>query len=132
MSNTTSAREVLVKATRLLALDPVSQQRALPDFVLVADELANNFSDALLLADQLIDAGLLTPYQLLRLKDVEAELEALTTRADKRLWTIEALRERQEWKTVRTKALAALEALGGEPSQASLTGISYVRGRRRE
>jgi hypothetical protein len=123
-----AARDMLVRATQLLAAEPAVQVATFPQFVVVADELALNFSASFELVDQLGDAALLTQDQVTRLAELESALIELTLSGDEGLWTVEALRDRPEWALVRSRANVALAALGGAAGPPSTAGITYIRG----
>ena len=128
MNQPEHALEMLVNATRLLASDADVQERTLPDFVVVTDELALNFDNAFQLSDQLMENGRLSQQQLAALQRVDKVLEDLTNRGEPRLWTLNALRESHEWQAVRAEARKALEALGVGTGTPSIEGLTYVGG----
>lgn len=128
MAQATSLLETLVNATRVLALGPEEQRISFPEFVVLPDELAQNFADAFMLVDQLLEQGLLNREQAQLFELVDHELRSMTELGAQELWTSDALSHREEWQVVRAKARAALGALGEGLGKASLSGITYVRG----
>lgn len=128
MAQATPLMEPLINATRVLAQGPEEQHAAFPEFVVLPDELAQNFADAFMLVDQLLEQGLMNREQARLFEAVDEELRSMTALGTEELWTIDALRHREEWQAVRWKARAALGALGADLGRAGLSGITYVRG----
>src|SRR5258708_7609890 len=124
MNGPGSTLKMLVNALRLLASSADVQERAFPGFVVVPDELALNFDDAFRLTEQLVGSGRLSREQVEALARVDNALDELTNRGG--MWTLEALRESQEWQGVRAEARKALDALGAGPGTGSTAGISYT------
>lgn len=99
-----------VRAIAVLALPPddqIAYLSTLGDFVGV-DELALEFDDGFLLAQQFVDAGWISAetYEGARLLD--EQLAELTGAADDDLWTTDALAAAPEWASIRAAAAAVL------------------------
>ncbi len=75
------------------------------------DELALQFDDLYLLADQLTEAGRLTNAQLAALADLDRLLGAMSGPERPELWSEDALRTTPEWEQVRELARKTLTLL---------------------
>jgi hypothetical protein len=120
--------ERLVHTLQALAAPVDAQLARFPDFAVKADELALDFADALLLV---LDCPQLTlePAQKEALLRVDRQLDKMSGTAKAPLWTTAALRDNPEWRTVRTLAVAALQALGQSVELPPPSGAIFVRGR---
>lgn len=130
MTNSNAVLEMLINATNMLSLQADQQVKAFPTFVVVADELALNFSDAFFHVEQLREENLIDPQQAELLGLIEKDLEDMTDSEDQDLWEVDALFHRNEWEVVRNKARIALAALGREVGEPVLAGLTYVPGKR--
>ena len=100
----------LKHALQALAAKPEDQLRIYPDFVCKVDELALDYNDWLGVCEGLPDADL-HPAALMLLRVIRARLGAMSGQANAELWTETALRDRSEWKDIRTMACKALSVL---------------------
>ncbi len=117
--------EMLIQSLQLLAADAEVQIHALPSFVHVPDEIALIFSDAYLLADDLVTAGLIHDYQEAELDSLDKLLDQIS--GDKALWTLHALRASRQWEEIRVLARGILDSLGQERQKPNLFWLRYIR-----
>jgi hypothetical protein len=102
--------ERLKHSIQLLACSGEIQLKALPQFVCKADELALDFDHWRLVAVSNFRSEL-TPDQLSCLDAIDTSLSELT-RMGSESWTENAVRESDEWKSVRNRAAVALQSFG--------------------
>lgn len=76
------------------------------------DELALDLSDLVLLADQQVPEGDISPSERDAIKAVDAKLDSISGAQNAQLWTPEALSVAPEWEEIRKLAADALESLG--------------------
>jgi hypothetical protein len=101
----------LVRAVRCLSQDADEQLHELhrlgcPD---VVDELALQFHDQAILADQLFGSGQITEEELDLVKRIDKLLEDMSGEANAALWTPVALRTSPQWTQVRLLAREFVE-----------------------
>ena len=118
---------MILESLHLLAADCTLQEAVLPSFVHVPDEVALIFYDSFLLADQIVEAGLLSEAEILRLKEVDQILDRMSD--EKALWTHESLCNDRMWTSVRQMAAESLRLLGVEPRPPNLSWLTFVKGR---
>ena len=93
----------LIEATRLVASDYDVQICVMPAYVHVPDEIALIFEDAFNSVVKLVEHGVLNEYQ-------QEALTALNNSLDRmNLWTVDALRDADEWNAVRMLARDVLK-----------------------
>jgi hypothetical protein len=103
--------------TALLASQPETQQAWLAETGFPTDELGEQFGDAVLQWCPILRrAGLISEAALLRLQEVDAALSAMSGMANEAEWMPEALATSPRWANIRVLAAAALDELGGDPS----------------
>ena len=117
----------LRSALQALAATPEIQVARFPDFVVVADELALDFDDALLMFRQ--GSPTLSPQQTAHLQALDTLLHEMSGAANASLWTLAALNTSPEWVTVRTHARELLVAFGWPLDPPPPTDNVYVPGR---
>ncbi len=104
----------LVESLRLVAAPKEQQVSALPDFVVVTDEVAMTFGDAFLLAPQLVRGGLVTDEAFQALARLDEWLERMPT--DGSISSLHSLENHPFWRRSRELATNALfqlkESLG--------------------
>jgi hypothetical protein len=118
--------EQLIDVLELLAADADQQIASLPDFVVVTDELALLFSDAVLVARS--GPHLMSTSTWTAVEDLSAMLERMS--AVPALWSDDALRGAPEWSRVRSDARSILAERGQPPVPSRLIGLHYVPGSR--
>jgi hypothetical protein len=103
--------EALFEAIRCLALPPDEQLAFLSRLGCpgVIDELALQFHDHAVVADQLLEAGDITPGQLAVVNDVDGLLTGMSGQHNAALWTEQALKQSALWEDVRRRAAAFFE-----------------------
>jgi hypothetical protein len=116
----------LIEVLRLLAADADQQVAALPDFVVVTDELALLYGDEVLVARARDRQALGSTW---------AAVEALDATLDrmseiKSLWNNEALVSAPEWARVRSESRAILSDLGKPVDRPDLCWLHHVPGHR--
>lgn len=117
----------LIQSVQLLAANYETQKEVLPDFVVIADEVALTFDECLPFVAMLTQEGLLNKNQLAKIKDIETELHQMSKR--KELWTDLALKNNQHWEHIRMQAKELLVLLNEQQSSPDLYWSTYVRGR---
>lgn len=114
-------KERMIEALKLVACSVDAQIAALPDFVVVADEVALIFDDQFRAVDldsctAIVRDGLIT---------IDRHLSEMSN--TKSIWTIDALRTADEWASLRITAAEILSALGVAVSPPDLSWATYVR-----
>lgn len=111
-------------STRLLAEDPGEQLRYLPALgtLPLTDELAIQFGDAVLLLNQVLDAGLVSEETAAELRTIDEKLKAISGPSNSRYRTPEALGESVEWREFRQLARAVA---GFGDAQAFYFGLDH-------
>jgi hypothetical protein len=115
-------REEMIEVLKLMASTAAQQQAALPDFVVVADEIALLFDDEL----RLVDLDACQPAGRAELQSIDRRTNEMSNTVD--LWTIDALRTATEWEVLRASARRLLERLGVALGPPDLYWVTYVRG----
>ena len=92
----------LVECLRALAAPAQLQLARFPDVVCRADELALEYTDALLVASSCPQLQF-TEEQRRALRNVDDLLDMMSGQESAQLWTDAALREAQEWSNVRPR-----------------------------
>jgi len=119
----------LIDVLRHLASDYETQVAVLPDFVVVADELAENFDLVFIqLADKIERAGLISHNTWLRLKALDDHFGRMSDQEDKRIWTLDALRDDPEWADIRAEAKSILRQMGEKEGRPDLSWNVYIGG----
>lgn len=118
--------ERLIAVLTLLAADADQQIAALPDFVVVTDELALLFSDEVLVARP--GASLMSASTWMAVEGLGASLTRMS--AVPSLWNDGALRCAPEWARIRSDARSILVELGRSTAPSPLAGLHYVPGPR--
>ena len=101
---------MLIQALQLLASDYLDQVGSLPGFVSMPDELSTTYGDCVLVLDQIRAAGLISEDQVKRITELDEWLQQMD--ADKSLYSLEALKDRPEWRSIRAVAENILSILG--------------------
>lgn len=99
----------LLAALRLLAAPAAEQCQYYGPHVIVADELALDYDDALLLITSFPNPPLLVATRYTALLELKQELDAMSSVPD--LWTVEALAHSPRWHQLRQQATAILALL---------------------
>lgn len=115
-------------ALQALAQPAATQKSLFPDYVCVADELSNDFGDALLnLRNELNSKDIDI---LLKLDN---KLDSISGKENAEYWTNKALEDNEIWKDIRQEAVRILNYFNwkNEPPPLNPTnrGITYVRGK---
>jgi hypothetical protein len=86
------------------------------------------FDDSYYFVDELLESGLINKKQKSALSEMHSLLSQIDN--DKKLWTIESLRESSEWKNVRNLASTILNLLEASSRKPSLEQgrIVFVKG----
>ena len=117
----------LHETLRLLALDARDQVAALPDYVVVSDELALNWDDCERSLDWLVEEGQISAS--MRNETLALISVALNENQESEaFWTPEALASAAGWLEVRRHAREALDRLHLEQRPPVLDWISFVPG----
>ncbi len=119
----------LIEVLRLLAAPYEVQRAALPDFVHLPDEIANNLDNVLPFMDQLADAGLLNPEQVAEIQKIDSIFARKSDGDVPSFWTLDAMRDSDEWAAIRTLARKVLHALHQPMRAPNLSWLQYARGR---
>jgi hypothetical protein len=109
----------MIEILKLIASSADEQQAALPDFVVVADEIALLFDDEL----RLIDTNACGPDVRAGLSSIDERLTGMSD--DTSLWTPNALTSASEWAALRNAASRLLAALGVAVSKPDLSWVTY-------
>ena len=120
--------EMLIDALYLLAADYQTQEKTLPDFVFLPDEVISIFSEAYLLFPQLIDAGMVNDSQINSLKIISDLIKEMGGKKEQNIWSVEAMRNHPDWNRLRSFARSALAEFGKTLIPPHLGWISYVKG----
>lgn len=120
--------ENLIQSIQLLAADYKTQISSLPKFVHVPDELALLYNDYFLLSNQFLNERLITKQQLKNLKELDKTLDKMSGKKNAKLWTLEALKESQEWKNIRNLASKLLKDFGKRKEKPKINPKTYVKG----
>lgn len=121
--------ERLVHSLQALAAPADVQLARFPSFVAKADELALDFADALLVANDCPQLRL-TAAQRDALARLDQHLDGMSGAANAQLWTEHAVRSRPEWDAVRALARDVLAALGAPSDLPPPSSAVYIRGPR--
>lgn len=114
----------LVDSLRLISSDFSVQERVLPDFVHVPDEVLNSFPiDSL---HTIYNEGLITDEQLAQLREFDSLLDEVELPSDYEEM-LEAMSSGQEFKELRAKARQLLQTLGQEYKEPQINAV-YVKG----
>lgn len=119
--------EMLMDALYLLAADYLTQEKTLPDFVFLPDEVISIFSEAYLLFPQVIDAGMVNDTQINSLRDMNDFIKEMEEKKEQNIWSVEAMRYHPDWNRLRAFARSALADFGKTPTLPHPDWISYVK-----
>ncbi|MEP6850558.1 MAG: hypothetical protein ABI999_16995 [Acidobacteriota bacterium] len=115
------AYETLVRSIQLVALPFDEQVKILPEFVVVADEIALTFDDAYrYFAGSSDDDSLISPATRKLLDELDKAFEQMSK--NRSLWSLDALRISDEWDGTRNlarKILIELRELAVVPDASS-------------
>lgn len=129
MSNEEAFLSRMIETLKLLACGYEDQKASLPDYVHLPDELVISFSEAYLLFEQVVDAGLVSQDQIEKVQAVEALFDTMQkNRAVDDPWTYEAVQSGENWRRVRALAQDALGAFGVTELHHNLSWATYVPG----
>lgn len=117
--------DMLVESIKLLAAEYEIQTSVLPDFVHIPDEVCLIFSDNYLFVEELFNNGILTEYQRNKLCAIDALLDEMSN--NKSLWTLESLKQSNEWRKIRCLAEDILKLLGKEKQKPDLYWVKYQK-----
>jgi hypothetical protein len=120
--------ERFVEVLKLVASPFDAQVATLPNFVVVADEIALLYSDELKLAKAQGVLDRLSGEVQAGLAGLDDEIEQMSGEAD--LWTNESLKTAAQWTKLREQARQILSLLGREPGLPKLSWTTYVEGSR--
>ena len=121
--------ERLKHSIQLLAWQPGTQLKLLPDFVCKADELALEFDHW---REVVLDnfGPELSTEQMSCIENIDLGLSELTQKGPEH-WTENAVRKSEEWGQIRALAAAALESFGWAREMPASHADEYVGGPRR-
>ena len=96
----------LIKVIGVLALPAAGQTRCLElmGVAPLADELALELRDQVLLVDQFVESGYLASEEAEAIRRLDALLAGMSGPDNAALWTTDALATRSEWESVRSEA----------------------------
>ncbi len=114
----------LIQALRLLAEPYEVQKESLPDWIVLADEVALIFTDLY----EVINKDYIPRAAQPVLKQIESRLEAMSIKGPPELWTPEGLQKAEGWQEIRRLAHSALESLGVpyEPPHLQVEYVPYT------
>lgn len=131
-SNLQQKLDTLTQSVKALALNPDKQIGIFPNFVSVADELALNFSDAVLFKDELKEAKILDSKQILLLREIDRILDIKSKNNDRSFWSLEGLKNHPEWQEIRMLATKTLDLLNVEDrTLKEVEGIVYIQDKKK-
>ena len=117
--------ERLLETLQLLASDAETQVEVFPKFVHVPDEIASAFDECFLMVEEhCMDE--VSKAQMALLIEMDAILDKLSSPENRPLWSVAAMRESQEWETVRVKARELLQAFDRTPERPQLEWMIFV------
>ncbi len=114
--------EELREALRLLAARFPDQVAALPDFVVVADEVALVFDDVY----SALDPAELPAVVRDELRELDVRLAEMSEDPSSELWTTSALEHDPRWEWIRARARHALDLLGLPLAAPRVNASGYV------
>ena len=117
--------QLVVESLRLLAVPAIDQLDALPDFVVVTDEIVSTFGDAFLLVPQLERSGLIAAAGGAAIRKLDAWLDSMPT--DGSIADASTLASSEFWARTRTLAAQALGALGEVVRPPSLYQTTWLK-----
>lgn len=123
MNNITYNR--LIQVLKLIASPASIQISALPDFVVVADEIALMYEDVFIMIPQLKEERYIPENILDMLSNLEAQFEIMSR--NKLLWSIDSLKESKSWENVRGLAHSILRELKEEYKQPNIDFITWIK-----
>ncbi len=113
----------LIDSLKLISSDFSVQERVLPDFVHVPDEVLNSFPiDSL---QTIFNEGLITEEQLAQLREFNTLLNEVELTSDYEEM-LEAMRSSEGFKLLREKARKLLEILGQEYEKPQINAV-YIK-----
>jgi len=118
-------RKQLVEGLRLVAAPWDQQTAAMPDFVLVADELGSTFYDGYLLLPQLLKKKLVSENAGMAISRVKEWFDQMPR--DRTLTPVETLKTDESWERARELAREALNELDEETGPPDLSHISWTK-----
>lgn len=122
--------EQLVDVLRLVAAEHAVQLNAMPDFVLVADEIALSLHDIVVFLPQIPEVeGAQQVGEMLEELDELFEVMSIAEPTHQELWTNEALAQHPLWRLARRLARECLAALGEDPAPPMLDFVDWVPSR---
>ena len=116
---------LLIESLLLAAASASEQVSALPDFVVVTDEVASTFGDAFLLVPQLERAGLASRDAVTTLQELD---EHFKHTPDDTIASPSSLHDHPYWEKARRLATDALAKLGEEKRPPKLQDATWIRG----
>ncbi len=122
--------QMVTESLQLMAAKYDDQIRALPEFVHRPDEVALIFEDCIPLAEQLVDAGVVAPDALSRMRHINDLLKGYSGGRAQDFWTTEAMKDDPRWEQLRSLARDAILSLGQSVRSPALDWVSYVEGGR--
>jgi hypothetical protein len=117
----------LIQSLQLVAAEYSVQISALPDFVVKTDEIALTYYDCFLLADQILEANLITKKQYESLSEINRRMSLMSKK--KKYWTLKSLKHDPEWEELRSLAKDVLKGLGIPQDIPILDWIFFVKGK---
>lgn len=115
----------LIQSIQLLAADYPVQLNALPEFVHKPDEVALIFNDSYLLVQQLKETQILNEFQLAKLNEIDELLEGMSTIS--RFWTLDSMRNDDQWREVRVQAMEMLDLLDQTKQEPNLYWVKFTK-----
>lgn len=122
----------VIDALQMLAADGKDQIAAFPSFVVVADEIACNLNDALLLLQQDADTSGLPATVLETIERIDCDFDELSGKTDPAFWTEEALMNDIRWHRFRLAARELLKSLNVPRAVPWIDPSSYAAVRQEE
>lgn len=128
MPNEEAYYQMLIQAVQVVSANATTQMDVLPNWVHIPDEIVNIYNESYILVDQLIEAGLVSSYQVEALNNLHNHIHEMTLSRDTNLWTLEALKSHPKWDEMRVLAKNALKKLGVEIDRPNLGWVRYIPG----
>jgi hypothetical protein len=103
----------MIYALKLSAASYDEQIKCMPSFVIVTDEISTTFGEAFLLAEQLLEAGIIDEKIYRKLNDLDNWFSINDENED--LVSLKSLRDSSYWQRVRYMAKSILDDMGVKP-----------------
>ena len=117
--------DILIQSIMLVASSYQIQTNTLPTYVNVADEICLIYNDAYLMIPQIKDKSLISSKAMSMLKELNKLFDEMSD--DKMLWTLEKLKEDNNWEKTRKLSHEILKELNEPYKRPNLDFINWVK-----